>query len=332
MALDTVKLDAAEVDANARLIRATPQLARLDAADTLALSRQLTYFAGERRRLYRPTFWRTIVPKDSSIPAWVDKFEVHKLNDYQNKPVPIGQLGGAKPPKPNVERVSRSFFQYEFVQAYDTFAREALRAAKTGIDLSSARVTACNTANEQMLEQVACIGDSTIYNLGMGGLTTNTDVPIVNTGSGQGFTGGWATATFAQMLFDLQLIAKQVYINTKQNSQANTLALPLAAYYFISEKTNSTTDKSVKELFLETTDSIKRIVPWNPLSTAGAAGVTRAVAFDASDPEVARFVLTQELQEIGTEPVPGGIQTNLSCIFGGVVIEKPKGLVYADGV
>lgn len=290
--------------------------------DTALITRQLTWLLERKHVLYRPTHFRQFLQVDRQIPAWVEFPVIQKVEGLA-KLIPIQQQG-AQMPKPNVSVSEKKYRMVQFGCAYDVMDREVQLAAATGMNVSDERVTANNTASEQLLDQIAATGDP--FGLSLGGLMNNSDVTIV---SGTGTA--WASATFAQILSDLNKITNAVAVNSKENFRADTLILPLAQYQLITA-VQSSFDHTPLELFLAQNQYIRRVGYWDRAKTAGASSATRAVALDSQTPNGPRMLISQELTEEPALRIPFGTTVNQSMITGGVLLESTTAVAYMDGI
>ncbi len=291
------------------------------------LTQQLTYLLQQRRRLYRPLQWRTIVPVKTGIPNWAETVSVFKVTENSNEPVPH-QIGNQKAPIPSIDRTGGSLKLAEYALAYQIWDADIERKIATGIDVQTSSVAANSRACEEFLDKVASTGHT---QYALPGLLSSADVATVTV------VGGWAAkaalgtaAGFASIAKDVADTLFAVFDNSKNLLKATQLLLPDTSYQILTQNFHPTSGKSYLELIQSANPGV-RFVPWFKLRTAGAGSATRMVAGDFSE-DVLSMIMVHELQDGAPLRVHGGFEVLQTVKVGGVIIEQPQGLAYADGI
>jgi len=296
---------------------------RLDAAtDTALITRQLTWLLEQKTALYRPTHFREFVQVDRSVPSWVEFPVVHKVEGFADIR-PLQQQGGQLP-EPNVVMSEKKLRMVQFGCAYRVMDREVELAARTGVNVSAARVEANNTAVEQLLDQICATGDP--YSLGLPGMVNSSDVGVV---SGSGVA--WSSATFTQIMSDANKVVNAVATNSNENFTADTLIMPLAQYQIFAT-IRSSFDNTALDLFKKQNPYIRRVGYWNRLAGQGGSGSDRMMAFDSRTSNGPRMLISLELTEEPALRIPFGTLVNQSFITGGVLIESATSCAYMDHI
>lgn len=287
------------------------------------LTKQLTFLLGERQKRFRPLAWRSFLPIKSGIPGWAESVEIIKVSPNGTaEPVPH-QMGNQKAPMPSLDRTSGTLPMREFALAYQVFQAELDRAAVTGINVQASSVLANARIAEEFLDKIAAgVGGATF---GLPGLTSSADVPVLTLASG----GAWDLASDEEILVDLGDMIYAVRENSKQLHTCNRVLLPDNRYKILTQRVV----EGGRTLLQAAQDSYPGVtfVDWYKLRTAGAGSVTRAVAMDASE-DVASMLMSFELRDGEPLKIHGGFEVLQSMRTGGVLIEQPTAIVYADGI
>lgn len=212
---------------------------------------------------------------------------------------------------------------------------EINQAMMLGRNLPSEDAMAARRAYEEMVDRVALQGDGS---KGFsGGLFNHADVTVT-----AATTGGWASATAAQILGDVNQALTAVQTGTNNIRMADTLLLPYNRFNTISSmQMSSGSDKTVFEwikqnnAYTATTGQPLTIRALGGLDTVGT-GVSpagpRMIAYRRS-PEVLKLHLPMPLRFL---PVyqDGPLRWVVPGVFrmGGLDIRLPKEVIYIDGI
>lgn len=290
---------------------------------SVVLTKQLTYLLGERQKRFRPLQWRNFLPIKGGIPGWAESVEIIKVSPNGTaEPVPH-QMGNQKAPTPTLDRSSGTLPMREFALAYQVFQAELDRAAVTGINVSTTATLTNARIAEEFLDKIAAgVGGATF---GLPGLTSSADVPVLTLASG----GDWTNADEEEILIDIGDAIYAVRENSKQLHTANRVILPDNRYKIL---TNRVVEGG-RTLLQAAQDAHPGVqfLDWYKLRTAGAGQVTRMVALDASE-DVASMLMSFELKDGEPLKIHGGFEVMQTMRTGGVLIEQPLGIVYADGI
>ena len=296
------------------------------------LIQQLTYLLGTRKRLYRPLQWRSILPIKTGIPKWAQNVQIYKITENSNEPVPH-QIGNQKAPIPSVDRTGGSLKLMSFDLMYQIWDEDLTRKQVTGIDVEASSVLANQRAFEEFLDGIASIGSSK-YTLP--GLLNSGDVDIVS------INGAWATLITAANTNDLMVAALKkitndigdllyrIRTNSKNALSGTAVVIPDAKYQLLTQNFHPTSGASFLELIQKAFPGV-RFVPWYRCNTAGAGSATRMCAGDFTE-DVLSMLMVNEITDGAPLRVHAGYEVLQNVGTGGVLIEQPQGLAYADGV
>jgi len=299
---------------------------RNDAKFSANLSRELEHIRAKTYDVVYPEMKaRQFVPVDNSVPSgaltvtyrqW-DLIGMAKLiHDYADDLPMFDAL---------VEEFTSPVRSYGGKYGYSI--QDLRAAAMSGSQLPARRARAARRGMEQLVESVACFGNT---KAGLGGFAKNANVSLVSV-----VNGTWATATGAEMIEDMNKLVNDTVIANKETFAPDTILLDVELYTLFSSTRISTTGDThttAMQAFLASSPHIKNIFSWNQLALADAAGTgPRAICYKR-DPEVLELVIPQEYEEL--PPQPNGLKFEIPCHgrIGGVVIYYPLAVAYMDGL
>lgn len=213
---------------------------------------------------------------------------------------------------------------------YELFLQEVNRAARMNVQLGDRKASAARMVAEQF-----------IYNTVMTGSTEKSVTGLVNNGSvpaANAPTGGWGTATPAQMLADVNTALNDVITNSKETAIPNALLLPTTA--FLAANNTQVTNTQVSVLtFLKQNNSYTAMTgqeldirPSRALETAGASSTRRMVAYEKS-PDNMEFFLPGPYEFLPPFAISSmGWRVDGIMNVGQLEIYRPKTLSYRDNI
>jgi len=333
-------------DQLARLLAATlPSVDptfRGDANETLAMARQLEYFFAKIYEVeYPDSVGRKLIPIDTSVPTGARAHTFRMFDD-------VGQANVIEEYSDDLPMVDS--YGKEFAQkiiglgaAFFVSIQDIRSAQMLGVDIDTRKAISARKILERKLDSMLCNGDTATS---LPGFATSSDVPLLKgAGSsvgGSDLTGGWGTATAAQIQADIEKMCKAVFDNTlgvhgnPDTGSKLTLALPPLAYSRIATLRIDTFNMlTVLEYEKLHNPFIQDIVSWSRLAVAGelvsSAATARAVAY-SRDPDVLSGIIPQDFEMLPMQPKSLGYTVPCHMRFGGVTIRYPKAMVYADGI
>ena len=210
---------------------------------------------------------------------------------------------------------------------------EIRRAQMANIPLDQKKANMTRRAIEQVINQLAWLGD-TDYNiqglLNFPGITAGT-IPA----DGSGASRLWTSKTPDQIIRDLTNLISAVVVTTNGKEMPTTLLLPIANYLYIANTKMSTpSDKTILSFFLENqrmAGTIQR-VDWLPeLTGAGALGVNRALVY-VQDEDHITLEIPQPFEQFPSDQE--GMEFEIACHAetAGVLVYYPLSIAYGDGI
>lgn len=302
-----------------------------DAASGLAyLLSQLTAVEAKMYEVqYKNITYNSVIPISNEAGEWaesvtyffMDGAAIAEFVGSKSLDVPIAEIGTDKVTVP-VE-LGATGYQY---------SDEELRQAMVlGRPLTQLKANVARRAFEELAQRTAYEGD-TQHNLP--GFLDNTNVTsavVVNPGSGT----EWVNKTPAQILFDINDLLADIFVDSLQVERADTLALPTAQWSFIAATPRSdNSDTTILGYIVANSpylNSEADVVPLSELTGAGAGATDRMMAYTKSLDKVVMHIpmplrFTEPQRKGRGFEVPGEFK------LGGVEFRYPGSARYADGI
>lgn len=205
------------------------------------------------------------------------------------------------------------------------------KAQLLGINLPSEDAAAARRASDEMVDRIALTGDAS---KGFTGLFNATGVTPVAAP-----TGGWDTATPAQIVADMNAALLNIFNGTNTTSIADRLLLPWSKFFKISTTQMSAgSDTTILQFFIA--NNVYTAATGRPLmirglrglDTAGVSGVARMIAYRYA-PEVLKLHMPMPHRFL---PVyqSGPLRFDVPGVMrlGGLDVRLPKEVAYVDGI
>lgn len=298
---------------------------RMDANETVMLALQLedmrarvyeTEYPDLKARLFLPTSGDVNTGAESFSYQETDAVGEAKIITNYADDLPSVEVSGTK--------VLRGIVGLGISYLYSI--QDIRRAAFAGQPLSARKATEARAAFERKVDSIAAFGapDHGIAD----GFLNNGNVAIQALAA----AGVWSGKTPTQVLADLNLLVKAVFVDSKEKHRPDTVLLPTLQFMQVSQTRMSTDQgETILEAFLRANPFVQRVDSWNLLDGAGAGSSDRAVAF-ASNVDVAELVNPQEFEVF--PPQPKNLAFSVACHgrTAGCVVARPLGAKYMDGI
>lgn len=282
---------------------------------------------------YRPRKFRAVLGEQVSheVPFWAQEVAHQTISESAElQPVPQGGIG-MDLPQAQVNMIRETLPMLKFGGGVSWADDEIVSGEKTGIRLDVARANASARKSEQILDAIAA-GTEVFAGLTMPGLGT---VPGSGTATASTKAAGgttWAVATFEELLDDLHTVANSIDENSKEVYQCSKIVLPQAQYNIVMSKHFGVDSKeTVLQVFLQQRPEIE-VFKWNPFATLGAGSTPCALAWDASDPDVAKMLISREYSPDQPRRMSGGWVVDYFMKTGGVLSRSPLGISKMSGL
>lgn len=303
----------------------------LDTSESAFLNQQLQQVRAKSYDIKYPNLIaRELIPVDNSVD---NGSEVVTYYQYD-------QVGMAKIIRDYADDLPRADVQAKefhakvrsIAVAYGYSVQEIRAAMKAGNPLEQRKANAARKAVEQLVDDIAQLGDSKHGLLGfLNQPNTSTYTPPAD---GTGASALWSAKSADLILRDMHGAVKAIVVGTKGVEAPDTMLIPLDQYELISTKRIGTTDGSDNTIlahFLRVNPWIKSVVPWIALTGAGAGGTNRMVVY-RKDPDALQLVMPQEFEQFPPQTKNLEITTPCHARISGVHVYYPLSICYADGI
>ena len=297
---------------------------RLDAGETATLARQLEYIYAKTYDVkYAELKARRFIPVDTSVDPGAEFYTYRQWDMFGMAKI----IANYADDLPRVDVLAKEYPApiKSLGASYGYSIQDLRRSAMAGSQLDSRRATATRRANEQAVDSIAAFGNA---DAGLGGFTNNANVPLVAPDNAP-----WSSATPLEIVADLNKLANAIVTATLEMFEPDTLILDTASFQIINSTPMSTTgdaDKTILRFFLDNTPYIRNVDQWTKLTDAGAAGVTRLIAYKR-DAEVLSLVIPQEFEQFPPQARNLEFVIPTHSRIGGVSVRYPLAMAYMDG-
>lgn len=303
--------------------------ARFDAGETAVTARELEHIEQQVTEvLYPDLYAQDFVPLIPGVDAGAEVY-TWRQEDYVGEAKVVANRGDDLPSvdvslTENYHPIRTVGDKYSYTtQELRRFAE--MKARGSSIQLDVERAKKAREFIERKIDAMLTTGDTPT---GIKGIANNSNVTL-----GTLPFGSWTTATAQQILADLQYLERTVYTQSKQRLMADTMLLDPESYAIAMQTPlGVNNDHTVMAFFLASAMSVKTVRPWWRLSTADAGGTgKRAIAYKR-DVTVLGSLIPLIFQ--AQPPQARGLEFEIPCEArcGGVVVKRPLGVLYADGL
>ena len=232
-------------------------------------------------------------------------------------------------PRADIGGVEHSSPVKDLGVSYGYSVKEIRRAQKAGVALDVKRAEAARRAIDEKQDTIAWKGDA---KSGLPGFWNHAGISEYVAANGAGGSKPWSTKTADEILADFAGLITTAPENTNGIEQPDTVILPLSLYNkLMTTPYGSNRDKTLMGFIRENFPQITRIDWVSDLSTAGAGGSTRVVAY-ARDPLKVEVQIPQRFEQM--PPQLTGMVYDICCLqsTGGTLVYYPMSVVFCDGL
>jgi len=303
-----------------------------DAATGLSfLLSQLTYIETKMyEKKYKAINYADVIPVSQEAGEWaesityfyMDGAAIAEFVGSKSLNVPISEIGTKKITVP----VELGATGYEYS---DEELRQAVQLKRP---LPQLKANTARRAYEELAQRTAMVGNPT-HNLP--GFLNNPNVTVTTVVNGAGGTPTWVTKTPEEILFDVNDLMGDIFVDSLQIERASTLLLPTANWnYIFSTPSSEYRDTSIAAWLVANSpylSSESDIKPLAELTGAGSGGVNRMMAYDKDIDKVV-FHIPMPLRFTEPQRKGRGFQVPGEFKIGGVEFRYPGSARYADGI
>ena len=298
----------------------------LDAAESMFFARQLEHIKSTMYDVTYPELKaRQFIPVDSSAGDGANLI-TYRQRDVAGRAKVIADYADDAP---RVNMSAKEFSQrvYDIGVSFGYSLREIRSAARLGTDLDSESLNNAREAAERELDEIAATGHASADLKGFVTHPLVSDASVANPGSGT----TWAVKTSDQILTDLNEPVSTIRSATKGQESPTTILVPEEQYTLIAQKRMTDLNVTVLDFFLSSNPFITEVLPWYRLDGAGESSADRMIVYKRS-PDVLSLEIPREFEVLDSQQRNFEIVTNAWMATGGVIVYKPKAILYRDGI
>lgn len=237
----------------------------------------------------------------------------------------------------DIELAKRTSPLHRFGVGFE-YSFDDLKAAQmAGRPIDSKRRNAARRVMENTMDEIAAGTDADAADLGLKGLANHPNVTVVTAAAnGDASATAWnATGkTGLEVLADMNELVRKMKVDTKGLHSPNLILLPIARYEHIRLTpldSNGYNSDSILSAFSKQNPGV-RVADWDSLALMDEAGTgPRAVALEMS-PDNYEFVVADPISEDEPERRGRKYIVRMTAKVGGVVVYRPKAMLYMDGI
>ena len=317
-----------EMKYDANDLRAIEASGRFDANESIFFARQLEAIKAQTYDVKRANLNALqLMPVSTDVPEGATTITYRQYDtvgmakviaNYAND-LPRADVTG-KEFTSNIRSIGNAF-------GYNT--QEIRSAIFAGVNLPARKAMAATRAHQEKINALAFTGDA---DHGLPGLISNANVPEVTLAAdGTGSSKTFASKTADKIVRDVNALVNKIISQSKGVHRATEVWMPVEQYALIATTQNSTASDTTILAFLQQVHpgiTFRQVVE---LDGAGASGADRMYAIENSRDnwaiEIPMMMKMYSPQQKGLE-----FEVPVESRFGGVIIEYPLALAFADGL
>jgi len=317
-----------EMKYDANDLRAIEASGRFDANESMFFARQLEAIKAQTYDVKRANLNALqLMPVSTDVPEGATTITYRQYDtvgmakviaNYAND-LPRADVTG-KEFTSNIRSIGNAF-------GYNT--QEIRSAIFAGVNLPARKAMAATRAHQEKINALAFTGDA---DHGLPGLISNANVPEVTLAAdGTGSSKTFASKTADKIVRDVNSLINKIISQSKGVHRATEVWMPVEQYALIATTQNSTASDTTILQFLQQVHpgvTFRQVVE---LDGAGASSADRMYAIENSRDnwaiEIPMMMKMYSPQQKGLE-----FEVPVESRFGGVIIEYPLSMCFADGV
>ena len=317
-----------EMKYDANDLRAIESSGRFDANESMFFARQLEAIKAQTYDVKRANLNALqLMPVSTDVPEGATTITYRQYDtvgmakviaNYAND-LPRADVTG-KEFTSNIRSIGNAF-------GYNT--QEIRSAIFAGVNLPARKAMAATRAHQEKINALAFTGDA---DNGLPGLISNTNVPEVTLlADGTGSSKTFASKSADKIVRDVNALINKIISQSKGVHRATEVWMPIEQYALIATTQNSTASDTTILQFLQQMHpgvTFRQVVE---LDGAGASSADRMYAIENSRDnwaiEIPMMMKMYSPQQKGLE-----FEVPVESRFGGVIIEYPLSMCFADGV
>jgi len=214
--------------------------------------------------------------------------------------------------------------------SYGYSIEDIRRSQMTGKRLDQRKADMARRAIDEKINSIGLTGSSADGLSGFINASGITEYTILADGTGASKL--WSSKTPDQIVRDVTGIVSAIMVPTYGKEAPDTLLLDLTRYNILANtRMGANNDTTIMQYILKNSPVLKKIEWLTELSTAGAGGTSRMMAY-AKDPMKLTLEIPRMYEQF--EPQQQGMEFQIPCHAkcGGVLVYYPLSVAYADGI
>ena len=267
---------------------------------------------------------RSFIPSGPGIPTGAETVSSYGYDINGEATILAGY--GEDVRRVDIDGVKSTWNIVGIAAAWMLTVQQARGATMAGVDIDAKGLMAARRVIARKIDDLLTEGNADVGVDGFAALTTGSTGVYLENKTGD-LTGDWLTATAANTLADLDLCIKN-FSDASIWTPTDLIIEPglFARWRSLQKSTGS--DYALLDWISEKYEL--NVSMWNRLQTADSAGTAgRAILYAKSD-EVISSIISQEPEQLPSVWKGLGWETIMHARCGGVRVENPKGILYAD--
>jgi hypothetical protein len=267
---------------------------------------------------------RTFIPSGPGIPTGAETVSSYGYDLKGEATILAGY--GEDVRRVDIDGVKSTWNIVGIAAAWMMTVQQARAATMAGVDIDSKGLSAARRLIERKIDDLLTEGNADVGVDGFAALTTGaTGVKLENkTGD---LTGDWLTATVANTVADINICVKN-FEDDAVWEPTDLLVEPGLYAKWQSLQISTGSDYTLLDWIREKYDL--NVSKWNRLATADSAGTAVRAIFYVKSDEVVSSIISQEPEQLPSVWKGLGWETIMHARCGGVRVENPNGILYAD--
>lgn len=267
---------------------------------------------------------RELVPEGGGIPSGAETVSSYGYDLKGEATILAGY--GEDVRRVDIDGVKSTWNIVGIAAAWMMTIQQARAATMAGVDIDAKGLMSANLLVQRKIDDLITNGDADAGIDGFAALTTGASGVYIENKTGD-LTGDWLTATAANTLADLDLC----FANFEGANiwEPTDLLVPTTVYARWRSLQLSTGSDYTVLRWIEDQYGVA-VRGWNRLNTADSAGTAGRAILYVKDEEVVSSIVSQEPEQLPPMWTGLGWETIMHARCGGVRVENPKGILYAD--
>ena len=301
---------------------------RLDANEQTFFERQLRYVKSRTYdTLYKELKAMMLIPVSTEAMAGADTIAYYQYTNIGTAKIIADYATDF--PRVDTYGEEREAKIKSLGSSYGYSLKEIRRAMMAGLNLTQRKANAARRSIDQLVNNLALLGDA---DAGIQGLLTYPGITEVTIPDGANGTKTWKTKTPDEILLDISNMQEAIVDTTNGVEQPNTLLLPLEQFTYIAN-TRMTGDsaRTIMRYILENSPWISRIEWLVELNGIGDGNTNRILLYDNS-PDKLTLEMPQPFEQFDAQMK--GMEYEIPCHAetAGTIVYYPLSVAYGDGV